>query len=127
MFNLLVSSVGWTGNQSRFDGLRVLRRGEYTDPAIVAKYEPERKAGFPSLKNFPCLFMKESGFDEGEAGLARVGTINQIQPLGDYLLLDYTFDHAIPPFTNGQIKEFASQIGILDDFEFYRTHWAVKD
>ncbi|WP_255100639.1 hypothetical protein [Synechococcus sp. L2F] len=45
---------------------------------------------------------------------------------GREIILEYAYDPQIPPLTNNIIKGFAADLDI-EDFEFSRTHWAVKD
>jgi hypothetical protein len=45
---------------------------------------------------------------------------------GRDIALDYTYDHGIPPVPNKIFQEFAADLGI-EDFQFSRTHWSVKD
>jgi hypothetical protein len=69
--------------------------------------------------------MQETWHD-GSQQNARVGTIVSAVKSGSVIRIEYAFDNSIPPLTNERIKEVAGEFGIAD-FEFSRTHWAVKD
>jgi hypothetical protein len=58
--------------------------------------------------------------------VARVGTITRVRISGRDLVLEYLYDPLLPPLTNTRVKEFAEDLDI-EDFEFCRTHWAIKD
>lgn len=79
------------------------------------------------LLNLPTLLMPEIGSGDAEHQIARVGHVASVIKNGN----DYTFtfvpNPAIAPIPSEQIKASASQFGIIHDFEFSRTHWAVKD
>jgi len=78
-----------------------------------------------ALGDLPAVFMEES--HGGNMSLvARVGTILRARTSGTDVILDYTYDAGVPPFTNETIEGMANEIGI-DDWEFTRTHWAMKD
>ncbi len=57
---------------------------------------------------------------------ARVATITRARIVGTDVALEYTYDTAIPAIQNERLQRFALEFGI-DDSEFFRTHWAVKD
>src|SRR5699024_7859409 len=56
----------------------------------------------------------------------RVGTLVRITGSGDDISLEYVYDPEIAPIANETLKDLSTQLGIAD-FEFSRTHWAVKD
>jgi hypothetical protein len=77
-----------------------------------------------SLLTLPTLFMEETS-GRGDQ-IARVGTITRARVQGREIVLEYTYDATLPPILNKALKEFSADLDIAD-FEFYRTHWAVKD
>lgn len=98
---------------------------EYTEDYVVRRFKTNDEIDIDGLIKLPCLFMQESWHD-GSQKNARVGSIvNAVKSRGA-IKIEYAFDNSIPPLTNEQLKEVAGEFGIAD-FEFSRTHWAVKD
>jgi hypothetical protein len=121
MFNLLVSGSGWADSRDTMPSGRIF---EYTDPEIVSRYRPENQIDFRALIALPVLFLEEISPPLDQP--ARVGFINRARLSGGDVALEYTFEPAVPPLTNNQIRELAQELDI-ENFEFSRTHWAVKD
>jgi hypothetical protein len=121
LFNLLVRGRGWADAR---DTLPQSRAFEYTDQHLIDRFEPGGNFDFPALISYPALFLKEiSGHG---VQVARVGTITRVRISGRDLALEYMYDALLPPMTNARIKEFATELDI-EDLEFSRTHWAIKD
>lgn len=122
MFNLLVKYSAWA------DGIDTLPRArtfEYTEKYLVDRFEPGgQQLDFNSLVTFPTLFVQESSgaFDQ----VARIGTITRARINGQNITLEYAYDLGVPSLPNTVLRGFAQELGI-EDFEFSRTHWAVKD
>lgn len=123
MFNLLVSGNGWEPDRRAFGRGRTL---EYTAPEIVTRFMPDHSMDTASVEELPTLFVSETNYDNSQAP-ARVGTLTRIRSTGglDYQL-EYTYDPEIPPITNAKLTEIRHELGIVE-FEFSRTHWAIKD
>lgn len=119
MFNLLISGSGWASSR---DMMGISRVFEHTESTLVDRFKPDGKLDFRALSQLPALFMEEGRDEE----TARVGTITRARISGGDVALEYSFEAGIPPLTNKQLKSFANDLDI-DDFEFHRTHWAVKD
>jgi hypothetical protein len=68
--------------------------------------------------------MPENGATANDVG--RVGTITRISDVGRDYELTYSFDSAIQPLPNGLLEHLAHELAI-GDWEFTRTHWAIKD
>jgi len=122
VFNLLVSGSGWADNR---DTMTAARAFEYTEPELTERFKPDGNLDLHALTSLPTLFLEESGSRANQP--ARVGSIIRARISGRNIALEYTYDPAIPSLTNTQLEEFATELGIDDDFEFHRTHWAVKD
>ena len=58
--------------------------------------------------------------------IVRIGSVFRATPSGTDVTLEYVADPSIPPFTNEDFEALANDLGI-GDWEFSRTHWAVKD
>jgi hypothetical protein len=67
--------------------------------------------------------MEEGTDDE----VARVGTITDAQVEGHNVLLEYVYSADAPALINSAIYANRADFGLQNDFEFSRTHWAVKN
>lgn len=121
MFNLLVSGSGWRENS---DTILLERLLEHTEDGLVSKFKPEGRVNLQALIGLPALFMAES-FDDWNQ-VARVGRIISAKIVKKDVAIEYYYDPAIPALTNILIKGFMADLD-MDEFEFSRTHWAVKD
>jgi hypothetical protein len=121
VFNLLVSGSGWADARDTLPAARAL---EYTEKHLMDRFKLDGQLDLPALISLPTLFLEESS-DRGNQ-VARIGTITRARISGREIVLEYTYDPAVPPLTNSRIRQFAADLDI-DDFEFHRTHWSVKD
>ena len=124
MFNLLMSGNGWEPNRRAFGRGRTL---EYTEANLVARFMPSGVIDIAVVSQLPALFVAETSYDNSQEP-ANIGTLTRIRSIGpglDYQL-EYTYDPDIPPITNAKLKELRHELGI-EEFEFSRTHWAIKD
>jgi hypothetical protein len=122
MFNLLVSGDGWA--EGGRDTMPVGRVLEYTADDLSERFS---RAGAPDLEammRLPCLFLAERGGDAAQ--LATVGTIVRARVTGRDIVLEYTFDAAVPPIPNQRLEQLREDFEI-NGAEFTRTHWAIKD
>lgn len=76
------------------------------------------------LIKLPTQFLEETSGREDQ--LARVGQINRARINRDDLAIEFSYDQSIPPILNSHLELMKADLGI-HDFEFTRTHWAVKD
>jgi hypothetical protein len=121
MFNLLVKGNGWADGR---DTMFAERTFEYTDDEISKRYTVGGQIQFNALLRLPALFVEES--DNSPDQLAHVGTITRARLSGRTISLEYAYDTTLPPITNKMLESAATELD-MDDFEFSRTHWAVKD
>ena len=121
MFHLLVSGKGWGNGR---DTMQEDRAFEYTEPDLKERFRPKGKLATSELVALPALFLEESSRSRNP--VARVGRFISVRVFGREIALEYVYDPQVPPLTNNIIKGFAAELDI-DDFEFSRTHWAVKD
>lgn len=121
MFNLLVKYDAWGDGR---DSMPVGRMLEYTDDAITAKFKPGDQINYDALMELPCLFVEESNGSDTQ--VARVGTIFRIRSTGREVTIDYTYDAGIAAIPQKQLHGLARDFEMAD-FEFSRTHWAVKE
>ena len=120
MYNLLVQFQPWNGGN---DSIDIKRLFEYTDKILIDRFMGEDSILLEKLIELPCLFMREGRKDE----LARLGTISEAKVSGHHVLIQYSYDADVSPVSNKLIFANKHQFGINKDFEFCRTHWAVKD
>ena len=123
MYNLLVSGAGWPSNRHTMMAGRMF---EYTSDEVTARFKPNGVTDFNGLLRLPVIFMPETENRPNATNIARVGTIFRATVSGRDVELDYSYDPDIPPITNDYLEEHAKEFGI-GDWEFNRTHWAVKD
>lgn len=121
MFNLIVKGNGWADGRDSMLGGRTF---EYTEPHLVERFKPGGQLDLTTLTTLPTLFVEETS-GRGDQ-VARVGTIARARMSGRDIALEYIYDPSIPAFTNRILDGFAADLDI-DDFEFSRTHWSVKD
>ena len=100
-----------------------VRLFEYTDDEIITQFKDNDKVLFDNLGNLPCLFVAEGMGNQ----LARAGSITRARIVGREISFDCAFEPDIPPLLNSTIAARAMEFGISNEFEFSRTHWAVKD
>lgn len=121
MYHLLMSGQGW--GKAR-DTLSISRIFEYTDEEISAEFMPEGKFNVDKIASIPAILTSELIGDK--AAIAQVGTIHKVRISGKDVMIEYRFEPDFPTLTNRDLKEVADELGIAD-FEFHRTHWAIKD
>ena len=120
MFNLLMQNSAWDGRRGEVSRSRVF---EYTEDHLAGRFTEGEKLDLEQLIRLPCLFMEEGTGDQ----LARVGQITTARQSGGDILIEYSFDLDIRPIPNATIFAEKNDFHMLRDFEFGRTHWAVKD
>ena len=122
MFNLLMSGAGWEANRDTFGRGRAL---EYTEDALVARFKPGGILDLAAVVELPALFASETRHDDSQQP-GRVGTLTRVRLVGNDYQLEYVFDPDIPAIPNSTLQAIAGELGIAD-WEFSRTHWAIKD
>lgn len=121
MFNVIVSGAGWKPHRDSFSSSRVL---EYTDPSIMMRFMPDKRLDVQAVSKLPTLFMSET---QGAGDqVAHVGVITQLRLSGNEYQIEYAIDPAIRPIPNVALARMAHELE-LEEFEFSRTHWAIKD
>lgn len=119
MFNLLVKGVGWGEGRDTISADRVF---EHTDDALCARFKPNDRLDVEALMRLPTVFMSEGTDDE----VVRVGTLTRVRPDGREIYLEFTYDQGVPSFLNRELRAFRRDLD-LDEWEFSRIHWAIKD
>jgi len=105
------------------DTASVGRLFEYTDDEVAARFKDGDKLLLNNLIQQPCIFMQEGTDDQ----IAHVGTITRARITGKEIAIEYTYDLDIPPLLNSTIFASKTDYDMPHEFEFSRTHWAVKD
>lgn len=117
MYNLLVGFPEGSAFASRVV--------EYTDDVIRTYLAPGGRIDPTRLVNLPTLVMPETG-DSTARQVARIGHIEDLALVGQ----DYRFRFVPSPefaeISTDRIEQVALRLQIVD-WEFSRTHWAVKD
>lgn len=119
MFNLIVSSGLENDRSGTIMAERVF---EHTSDAMTARFKPRGQLDIAALCALPTIFMNEGVGNQ----VAAVGWLSRVELRGGELRLHYYYDPAIPRLTNAEIYALSDDLTI-DDWEFSRNHWAVKD
>lgn len=122
LYNLIMASVPsfYSGDQGEFS-IPASRFLEYTEDPIKEQFQSLDQAEINKLKSLPTIFAVED-----EVVDARIGTITDIKVNPSNLQVKYKFNKDYYPITQGILREYQQKLGI-DDFEFHRGHWAVKE
>lgn len=96
---------------------------EHTDGALTARFSTNNRPNLDQLAELPCLLVTEGVKDE-EAFVANI-----IRPriAGNEVVFDYAVDQGMTSLQNKTIFAHRMDFDITNEFEFSRTHWAVKD
>lgn len=121
MFNLLVKFQPWAEGR---DTIPLGRLFEHTEQPIIDRFKPAGQVDLAAMIRLPALFLQESSGLGHQA--ARVGTITRAEIGGANIVLEYAYDGGIPGIPNNVLQGFAGDL-VIDNFEFSRTHWAVKN
>lgn len=119
MFNLIVSGSLESDRRGSIIAERVL---EYTSDPLSERFMPTGELDISAVLELPTILMGEGVADE----VAYFGWLTRVQKRGREYLLQYAVDPDVPRLTNADIRSLASELHI-DDFEFHRNHWAIKD
>lgn len=121
MYSLLVSHQfnDWEGSVFRFDKSRLL---EYTSDAIKIQLRPLSIEAIECLKSWPCILMEEGRAEE----FVRIARITELRDLGSELRLTVDLCPSDAPIINDHLWRIREELDI-EQFEFSRNHWAVKE
>lgn len=120
MFNLIVTySEDWPGE---IVNVPIGRIFEHTEKYIQDRFSDNGVASLDQLAQLPCMFMMEGVDDQ----LACTGRITRVRIIGKEVELSFAIDRDVGPFRNRDIYTQRRQL-LMDDWEFSRNHWAVKD
>lgn len=117
-----MSGGGWEPNHDTFTRGRVF---EYTADHIIQRFMPNNVLNLEAVTNIPTLFSSETTYDNSQPP-ARIGRLTRVRLVGIEYQLDYVIDPDVPPIPNSILANLSRSLDIAD-FEFSRTHWAIKD
>lgn len=117
VYNLI---IGFLDGEAVSD--RVL---EWTEDSVTEWVAPAGVRDYSRLRNLPTLVMPELQDDRHEQ-VARVGHVEDLSSAGRTVRFRFVPDSTLPTFGTGQVEQLAAQLQI-GDWEFNRTHWAVKN
>src|SRR6516164_116380 len=120
MFNLIVKAGAWAEGRDTILASRVF---EYTDAPLIERFRPGGQLDLPALMALPTLFVQEGYSSQ----VTHVGTITRARMVGENVALEYTYDLDVPALLNEALRGFMAELDIGHDFEFSRTHRAVKE
>lgn len=121
MYSLLVSHQfrDWDGGTFRFDKSRFL---EYTSETIEEQLQQLSMEAIECIQSWPCLLMEEGRAEE----LVRVAHISELRDLGREIRLTVNLCPSKAPILNDHLWRIRDELDI-EQFEFSRNHWAVKE
>jgi len=117
MYNLIVGFIDGEAFASRML--------EYTEAAVREYVAPSSAIDVSRLVNLPALVMPELQ-DSRSLQVARVGHIENLTLVGRDYRFRFVPNPAVPAIASDRIAK-ASRSLQIEDWEFNRTHWAVKD
>lgn len=137
MYNLLIGLTRGEVGADRLLEYTVDEVRQYIAPAAGearGEVKVDRLLNLPTLimpetsfhLNVPKLFMPETGVDD-EPQIARVGHVTNMNKSRYGYTFTFVPNPAIAPIPSPKIEAAAAALGIISDWEFHRTHWAVKD
>ncbi len=121
MYSLLVSHQfkDWDGGTFRFDKGRFL---EYTSEVIKEQLRTLSLEAIACLSSWPCVLMEEGRAEE----VVRIARISDLRDLGREIRLTVRLCSSKAPILNDDIWRIRDDLDI-EQFEFSRNHWAVKE
>lgn len=98
---------------------------EYTEDSLRQYVAPGGNIDLSRLLRLPTLVMPEVGQPDSTQ-VARVGHLEELAASGRNYTFRFVPNPGIAEFDLSFLQSIASRLAI-DDYEFVRTHWAVKD
>lgn len=125
MYQLLMTGyMGWTGTRGKMNRTRVF---EHTDDDLKERFKPGGVTGtldVADVRGIPALFAGETYGDQPQ--FVRLGSITNVTTVGNDYQVEYVYDVDVPPITQARLIQLAPELAI-DEWEFSRNHWAIKD
>lgn len=121
MYNLLVSHQFADRTEGTFEFSRS-RFLEHTTPSIAVQLGALSVEGIDCIKSWPCILMQEGRGQEE----AYVGHITAVEDAGADLKVKVARLQSESPILNDSLWKIRPDLDI-EQFEFNRNHWAIKD
>lgn len=125
MYQLLMTGhMGWTGTRGTMNRTRVF---EYTADILKERFKPGGVMGtldVAGVRGIPALFAGETYGDQPQ--FVRLGSITNVTTVGNDYQVEYVYDTDVPPITQARLIQLAPELAI-EDWEFSRNHWAIKE
>jgi hypothetical protein len=131
MFSLVMAGndAAWDVplGETRNETFPLSRFLEYTDPSIVASFEPITADTLAYLTELPTLFMSEIYRDDDKNDVLRIrlGKISHPSVIAGEIHYTFTLSHDFGEVPVADREEFRKALR-MDAFELHRTHWAIK-
>ena len=121
MYNFIVTAKPgrWDTSPALFLRSRIF---EYTSNEIKAKFEISGKIQIDEIAKLPCLF----AYEEGVGKYAQIGRITEFRERLPEVRIKFELDKFLPKIGIDELKKLEWELDI-GDWEFSRTHWALKD
>ncbi len=122
MINILISGheTAWNGEPVIFDKPRCVN--EYTAYNIKEIYGSLDQKSLEEIKTIPSIFAYEKPGTKNP----KFGYITDVLIRGDEVRIEYSITDVDDFFTVSDFQSLAFELN-MPDFEYYRTHWAIKD
>jgi hypothetical protein len=125
MYQLLMTGyMGWTGTRGTMNRTRVF---EHTADYLKERFKPGGVTGIldvVDVRGIPALFAGETHGDQPQ--YVRLGSITNVTTVANDYQVEYVYDVDVPPITQARLVQLAPELAI-DEWEFSRNHWAIKD
>jgi serine/threonine-protein kinase len=89
-------------------------------PPLEDRFKALSPEAIEELKVMPCLFAYEGKHD------VRLGYLTAVNDRHNRVFIGYRFDERVPPIPFDKIEPLLPLLDV-GDWEFSRTHWAIKD
>lgn len=124
MYSLIVSHQfkDWDGGAFQFDKGRFL---EFTSEAIREQLQTLSTEAIECLMSWPCVLMEE-GRAEEVVRIARISALSELRDLSREIRLTVRLYPSKSPILNDDVWRVRDELDI-EQFEFSRNHWAVKE
>jgi len=121
MYNLLIvyPRDAWEGEPYNLERDRLF---EHTSEELARRFATLDEASLNELMSYPAIFANESVHGRP----AHLGRITRIQFRQNLVRITYLLSVDLPPLSPEVLRELVWDLDI-NDSEFNRTHWALKD
>jgi hypothetical protein len=123
MFSLIISNNPTAWETDQLMRMEAARFKEYSDGPEAKKVSINKPRTLKSLERVPALLMYEQGSEAQNRGTVLYGYLREIRISGKDLIFRFAQEGTL---TRKVVREFGDRLGI-HDWEYNRTHWAIKD